>query len=395
MRLNALILTIAWLISCTGVLAAATPPDAGSAEAEALYRDGKADLKDGRVASALEKFQMGLARKPADETLKWGLLIGAGLAAEKLGHAVAALEYLEEFLADMEARPELVDDEWRSRRAAVMKRSRALEAEVFKDNGLVTVTSQPAGARVLLDGRSPHSPKEARTPLKLFLPTGGYALRLERDGFAPVDLNLAVKTGARETVHVPLAALVQVVPSAGSATPAPKPAAEAKPAAKADAVGAGVAPARSGPIVTELAPVASGAGRQAEAPETVTRQAGRQGPSPLWGWIAVGGGAAVALAGVPFTVLAVQDANSMGNLDPSLGQEKGEERYNSLKSGMQSKQALAWVLYGSGLAMAAGGAVYLAFFAGSGGAPGAGDAGPTVTLTPLRGGGVLGLGGRW
>jgi len=374
----------ALLLVVLGTLAT-LPARAEPRDLKALYETVKADLKAGRTAEALATCERALAEQPADAELRWGFQIGAGLAADKLGRPAEALGHLERFLVDHEARrrdPSAAlgagrGADWEQRRKGVQAQADRLEQALLTENARVSFESSPPGATVTLDGQPPRGADNATTPLRVFLAPGPHKLRLEREGFVSAELDVTVKVGRRDTVHVPLVALQKAAPA-----PIVTPLQAAAPVAASPVK----APAKA--VTPAASPVASAA-----VPMTVQTKA--PALRPVWGWLAVGVGGAVLLGGIPFTVLAATDADKLGSIDPHLGAEAGAKRYHELENSMNTNQTVAWVLYGLGAAIAAGGATYLVFFADH-----AADDGPGTTtlqpgLVPLEGGAALTLRGGW
>jgi hypothetical protein len=93
----------------------------------------------------------------------------------------------------------------------------ALAITLTPTEGRVSVTSVPAGAKVLLDGRD----TGRTTPAEFPLPAGLYAVRLEADGYQPVDKPLLVASGKTAQVAVnlqPLPATVTINSTPSGAT---------------------------------------------------------------------------------------------------------------------------------------------------------------------------------
>jgi hypothetical protein len=390
-----------------------------AAQLDAIYAAGKADIKAGNPAAALEKFRRGLVANP-DPEHEWAMLIGAALACEGMGMPIVALDYLNRFTAGFDSQAARASDVWRARRAGVDDEVRQLEKAVLLTHGALTVASTPNGAHVTIDGTPYGSGDTLYTTHCFYLAPGRHEVTLEREGFSAVTVEFDVRAGNRDTVHVPLTA----VEGRGALlvrTGAP----EAVVALDGVTLGQGLEVSaglpegrhvlrveREGfpafqrevdvhlgtieavdviwpPAATVVAPETP-----EPAPPAVTARA--SGLRPLWGWIAVGGGAAVALAGIPFTAMAIKARDDMQALvnDPS-GVSDPDARFDSLNSRMKSNQVVAGVFYGLGGAAVLGGAAYLLFFARH--APGAEVAEPAagVGWVPLPGGGVLTFGGRW
>ena len=376
MRVRSAFLTILLLIP--GLLLAK-----GGLDAKASYESVKKDLKAGRHAEALATCEQAL-REPLDDVTRWGFLIGAGLAAQKLGRAEEALEHLERFLAEHHERGAKAGPEWQKRREGVQRQADLLEQGLLSDKGRVTFDSSPAGATVTLDGEPAGTRGPATTPFTVFLAAGRHALRLERQGFSAAELDVTVAAGRRDTIHVPLVAAPKPAPIV---TPLPAPA----PAPKAEAP-------KPAPVIAQPTPEPPAPSPSTPVDPAPRAESGATRLPPLWGWIAVGTGGVLALSGIPFTIMAVNASNAAGDVGGANADEH-KALYDAKVADMRRDQALSWVFYGVGAAAAIGGATYLTIAAlrerdttsraenePSGLQPG---------FVPLDGGGIVTVGGRW
>ena len=85
-----------------GVMIVSVSPDAWAAgdqsQAAAAYEKGKGELRGGKLDAALATFRAGLEAPETDQLETWQLLLGAALAAEKLGAGSDSIEYYRRFL---------------------------------------------------------------------------------------------------------------------------------------------------------------------------------------------------------------------------------------------------------------------------------------------------------
>lgn len=334
----------------------------------ALYESAKEDLKAERTTLALEKFKRAMKLADDDIIARWRSMLGIALAYESLGQAEAALEYYRRFGDAFDTYPGVVEERWRKRRAVAEEKVDALEAKILVKNGLVEVASTPAGARVLVEGSAWGADGDASTPFVLCLKPGQWTVTVDLDGYEPTKTTLSVQAGTRQSKSFALKA--QAV---------------AKPLGKI--------------VVTKKPPVASPSPPR-EPQVDLRKETKHAGPRPLWGWIAAGTGVAMLGAGVPFSLMAKSDRDSMGDLDPASNEYDYVNRYRGLDASRKGNQTLSLVLFGVGGAAIVGGVVYLAAFADwSGGQQGdarsAKQQAPFFGLIPVSGGAVMMTGWRW
>jgi hypothetical protein len=408
----------------TPTLVVASP----SEEIQALYDAAKADLKDGRHVFALKKFKQALALATDDPEAAWPMLMGAALTYQQMGQIEFTLEYYRRFLDSVEKNRAAVTDKWTSRIRVVEEQVTVLENTLLEERGLVEVNSNPAGASVTVDGNAPGADGNAVTPFSVYVAPGSHTLKVEKDGFQPSEIALAIKPGVRESRTLQLAEK-RVEGRLLVATGAP----DANVSVDGAPVGTGrdvslkvaagphvVKVERAGHVPFEKS-VNVGAGaivrveallaadKSAGAPEGVGSLAVEATSpvhlDPLWGWI--GGGAGVAMVGVGavFSVLRNNDVSSIASIDKTnpatlsaLERKALFDRRGSLASSVNTKGVVAGVFYGLGGAAVVGSAVYLAFFADWGGStadPAAPAAPPPVSLLPLPGGGGVAFQVSW
>ena len=388
------------VLSARNHTAFAAPSD----EVQGLYDAAKDDLKQGRQVIALKKFKQGLALAKGDPENTWRLLLGIALAYEQMGQIDFTVETYRRFLDSAEQNRSALNEKWTQRKRVVEDQVAKLDQALLEERGLLEVGSEPAGARILVDGAGPGADGNAVTPFSLYLAPGAHVVRVQVEGFAPAELTVAARQGVREARNVVLTAVVTDGKLKVSSD-------------RPDAVVLvdGLRMGRGRTVIVDVRPgshrvrvecegfepfegsvdVVAGAERGVEAalkpakvpPGAANVAAGAQVPpearatarsalKPLWGWIGAGGGAAILVGGVVCTVLAQKDATAMGGLGTS---ETDLARYDSLSSSVRAKNAAAGALYGIGGAVIAGSAAYLVFFADWGKAP-------AVTVAPIPGG---------
>lgn len=179
-------------MACVVVLAAialaASPARADGALEEAArhFEEGTRLYGAGSYRSAIDEFEAANAIAPAGANL-----FNLARCYEKLAEFRVALEHYERYLEDASApERELVE-----RRIAEL---RALPVELF-------VSTAPAGARVLVDGRG--EPEPERTPSVVRLRPGRHLVRVERDGYLSAERSVDLRSLASGRVHLDLVAV--------------------------------------------------------------------------------------------------------------------------------------------------------------------------------------------
>jgi len=358
---------------------------------DALYEEAKEDLKQGLFPFALEKFRRGLALAGTDGQQTWRMLLGIGLAYEKMGQLEHTIEAYRRFLSSYSAHPAAPGDVWGQRAKLVEDQVVQMEASMLQTRGALVISSQPEGARVEIDGLAQGAEGTAIAPFTAFLAPGQHEVRLLRESFRPTMVRATVEVGARRTINVvlePMQRKGRLVVRTGSP--------DALIFVDRSRVGEGVEVAVEvdvGPHLVRVASpgkpafeqsvtvtvddpvtVSSDTGRGDVRPDSgVVTAAPRRPLRPLWGWIGVGAGGGILATGVVFTVLAKLKHDDLAALDgqldvnPSLLADQATyDRYNGLKRDVARNQIVAGVMYGVGGAVVAGSAIYLIFFADHG-----------------------------
>jgi hypothetical protein len=380
--------------------------------AERLYQAAKVDLEAGQYQRALDKLEEGLDQRSEDREQTWSILMAIAVAWQGLSRPFATLEYLQLLLHDMDQGGE-PSEGWRARRAAVEQWVGELESEVLRTHGGVRVESTPGAARILVDGAAYGVKGRARTPFTIYLKPGQALVRVEREGYEPVATRFLIQPSRVAPLAVrlerALAGSLIVLTGREDASVALDGERRGQGARVTLAARAGVhrlLVEADGEVLLDQA-----VELRAEAVETVRvaaaippRAAVPASPrrawwyDPLWGWIAVGSGAALVGAGVPFSLLAGQDYDDMEALRRQPGTDENNRKYDALSASMDDKQIIAGVLYGVGAVALVGGAVNLLVGMRRGEASASGDgiaSMPVVGVLPVRRGSLLTLGWRW
>jgi hypothetical protein len=351
------------------MLSTQVPGAYGQAPPQALelYDEAKADLAAGNPTPALVKFKRGIVLAGGDVITGWRMILGAALACEKMGQPIMAIDYYRRFVASFDRYPGAAEARWRDRRELVVEMITTLETSILANGGIVELSSEPPGARVLVEGSPWGLERDAVTPTRLFLKPGTWRIQLELADYEPVERAVQVAIGAR----LPLAVDLKVDRPQGTLEVEwPKPV-----------------------LVVEKKPEPAPA-----APPTPLKKRASGSSAKVWGWIVAGTGVGVALVGVPFSIMAGNDQQSMKDLDPyETGYNK---KYDDLDATRGRNVTLSLVMYGVGGAAIAGGVVTLLLSADwdSGATKTSGDFDlrvPTVGLFPLDDGAVISAGWRW
>jgi hypothetical protein len=408
------------------IFAAAPQPRARASEIDALYKQAKAALAAKRYQQALALCEDGLARDEVPLERRWSFLVGAALAHDGLEATIAALSYYHAVLASLAANEARLPEAWRKRRAGLEERVKWMEERVLAKLGAVTIASTPPGARVAVDGQTHALPGADVTPVRLYLKAGRHAVRLLQEGFEPADIEVHAREGQREKVHVPLyqrTSKGRLFVRTGSA--------DAEVLVDGQRLGAGIelrtellpgehlvqvnrpdkapfqervrvvsgeqrsvvarwseAPVK--PREARVAPKAKEEPRGAEISVKERSPSKGAGLDPIWGWVTAGTGLAIALAGIPFTVMAAKDHDDLDAYQYMEKTGENDKAYADLKSGMETKQTVGGVLYGLGGVTVAAGAGLLLF-----GTDWNGPSAQALGITPLDGGGYVSWSWRW
>ena len=399
------------LLLLIATLALSTP--ARAEDAAELYTAAKADLEAGLYQRALDKLEQGLDIGATDREQIWSILMASAVAWQGLSRPFSTLEYLQLLLHDMADHDEVLVEDWLARREAVEKWVGELEMEVLRTHGGVRVESTPAEAHILIDGVAYGVRGRARTPFTIYLKPGRATVRVELDGHEASETRFLVQPSRVETLSVRLerAREGSLIVMTGRE--------DASVTLDGERRGAGARVTIAARVGVHRLLVEAGGevllDRSVELPpegaETV-RVVPRRAPvatvaaptrrawwyDPLWGWIAVGSGAALMGAGVPFSVLVGQDYDDMQALRRQPGTDENNRKYDALSASMSDKQIIAGVLYGVGAVAVIGGAVSLIVGRRSVGETtledGTGSI-PVVGILPVDRGSVLTLGWRW
>jgi tetratricopeptide (TPR) repeat protein len=180
-------------------------PLAHADEAKDLFQRGAAAYREGEYEKAIELFGQAYRQHPYPE-----LVYNTGQAYEKLGDTPRALQSFREYLR---LAPNASD------RATVEKRIGALE-ERQAQKGLtdVSVSSTPAGAEVLVDGR-----RVGKTPWAGKAKPGSHSVTLTLAGHGTVHRNVELGDRALALdLALSPSALTSATPDAAAAEPGPR-----------------------------------------------------------------------------------------------------------------------------------------------------------------------------
>jgi hypothetical protein len=302
----------------------------GSADVEALIREGVALRQSGKDERALPLFQKAyeLDHSPRTE----GQL---GLAEMAVNYLLDAEKHLSEALA-------FPEHPWIAKNAPTLERALA---SIRASIGEITVAGGPAGATVVLNGRVAGT---LPLPAPLRIAKGPADIEVRAPGYVSASRSLRVAGGDRQSLTI-------VLDKAAGATPVVTPAVAAPGGGSADA----------SPVLSRADVHDSG-----NVPAT-----GSSGPRRTWAWVTAGAAAAAVVTGVVGTVRWQQKRSDFADhkgppLDdpqaasstwlrdcgeslPSRGSAVCQSLYDASKQG----RTVALIGYGAGALLAAGAAV--------------------------------------
>jgi hypothetical protein len=154
------------------------------AVARELDQEGVRSFREGRYADAVRYFRAAF-RLGGPSSELWNI----ARSRERLDDPEGAVRAIEEYLAAHDLLP--------SDRAEADREARALRAR----NSVLTVTTNPPGAMVILDGR----PAPGQTPLSVEVAPGPHTIALRREGYAAETTPLQARFGRAVIVSLDLA----------------------------------------------------------------------------------------------------------------------------------------------------------------------------------------------
>ncbi|MDP6943338.1 MAG: PEGA domain-containing protein [Myxococcota bacterium] len=319
--------------------AQAEPP-----EIETNYQAGKAALKSGDLDKALSHLKTALAFSKGDQGRTWQMLLAIAFTYKERSEPHHAFEYYRRFLKATEGHRETMRGKWIKRLEIANRDLAEVERLCEATHGFVSINTEPAGAKLIVDGQQGGADGDALSPFLLILPAGPHTIRVELEGHEPFTRELTVRAGGSHPIKVTLKRPAATV----EAQPAPPPP---------------VQPAPPAETTSEEAPPPAGI---ATPDATVTASAsGDEPPSTVGPWITIGAAAATGIAGVVMTGLASEENKTLENLglEPQTYTDvEGAERnrqWNAANGRMETYQLTASILYGVAAATAVGGVVWL------------------------------------
>jgi hypothetical protein len=167
------------------LLGATTRADAVRDEAARHFEEGARLYAAGEYREAIDEFEAAHAIVPAPANL-----FNLARCYEKLGEFRVALDNYQRYLED----PAAPDRVLVQRRLADL---RAMPVDLF-------VSTAPAGARIVVDGRG--EPEPERTPSVVRLRPGRHRVHVERDGYLPAERTVELPSLSPGRIHVDLQA---------------------------------------------------------------------------------------------------------------------------------------------------------------------------------------------
>ena len=310
------------LLTLAGGPAQAGDPATEVSSIQERYEAGKAALRERRFDDALRAFR-GALDLDADGEVRWQLELAVALTHTLSGAAIEALEYHWRFLVGSAGRVAERDTKWLRRRADSSREVEELEAAVLRTRGLVTVATEPPGARLRVNGRRVGHEGSARTPFRLYLLPGTYALQVDSRGHSTYSATVRAVAGERHKL------VAHLVPEPVAKAPLPTPSVQPAIAAHRD-------------------------------------------ESPAW-WIVGSIGVTSVVVGGIMHGLSRGDLPELRRISAAPATAASAARYRELRGRAEDRETAAYALYvGGGLALAAGAVLLvLGDDAAEPGAPGA------------------------
>ena len=189
------------------ISAVAGSAHAQSAQAESLFKEGKALIKSGKLAAGCDKLA---ASESAESSV--GTLLNLGDCREKLGQTATAWATFEKAAATAKRAG---DDE--QRRAEATRRASVLEPKLTRLT--LVIAHPPAGTTVLMNGDTMDA-AAWNTPLPVDPAT--YAIVVQAPGYVPYRTNIVLLAGtSRRSVAIPPLVVSLVAPVAPIASGGP------------------------------------------------------------------------------------------------------------------------------------------------------------------------------
>lgn len=250
--------------------------DAALVEARRLYDEGRGHFDAGRFTEALASFERAYLMRSNPV-----VLVPIIECQERLNRVVDAIASIERYLRERPTAPD---------RASMEQRLQSLRARPTR----VNVTSDPPGARVVLDGRElPHT-----TPAEVQLPPGRHRIAVSRDGQTGPEREIDALPGGALDLALSTAAVTTAPVTTPPVTTAPvtTPPVTTPPVTTPPVVAAPETPAVTTPPVTT-------------PPVTTPPVTTRRGPSPAV-WVAASAAGVGLVMGTVFGLMALSDASS-------------------------------------------------------------------------------------
>ena len=374
----------AWLVIVVAFIATALTPSPANAEPDAFkssYSAGRTALQEGAFQEALDRFRESMRDAGTHQAASWKGMIGVAYAFRGLEQPGYSLEYYRRFLDASALHEKMLPPKWRARREAVQAEVEELESQALETHALVSVTSKPEGATLMVDGLRAGADGQAVTPYPIYLKPGEHSLTVSMSGYEDMTTSITLSAGEL----VPLSVTLVRIPAApAESTTAPTPS----------------QPSITEPVVKEPTPVAATRAEQGITPVSKTLEVG-EAPSMIGPYTMIGVGAATALAAVGLTVAAsaentaledrTRELNSLTKAEKeALTGKQAQDHVNELTSMAEARDSLeqtSAILYGVGIVVAVSGIVWMAFAEGDDAdGENAAQGAPMLGIMPTNGG---------
>jgi hypothetical protein len=297
-----------------------------------LSREATQAYKSGNYAEALQKFEAAYRAFPAP-----AVVVNLSRTELKLRHCQKAFDYAQTY-----------GEAFGQSSTASIESPEALLANVRAECPEVTITSEPAGATIVVEGLAD---APFVTPWRGRLPAGSYNITARLAGAPDQHPPLTVASGSLAQLHITFS--VAPPPSAATVTTKPAPQPTAAPPSSAPA--AGRAPATPAVVLTPAPPP----GHPVPAAVTESHPQKKEHENPTLrkvGWAALAIGAATLAAGLGLGIVGSMNQTSVHTMT-----HPGQEAFNILNTG-NTEVTVANVCFGAGGVLGAAGAAMVVVF---------------------------------
>lgn len=188
------------LLATLTLLGPALGPGTARAErspyVERVYQQALSQLRVGDLPRALQQLQRCLFMVEGDDEETFRMTLLVAVTYERMGELGNAIEMYRRFLKLTGRAYPSVELFWDDRRHEVEYTLKQLEAHARDTLSRLVVTSEPAGAAVLVDGRQAGVDTDVVTPAEVFVRPGRHVVELRAGGQTVVKRPVNAVSGA-------------------------------------------------------------------------------------------------------------------------------------------------------------------------------------------------------